>query len=288
MSSPRKTNVLLANPTVFVIGKTTFDAAGVDDFIAHRNMGADDNFHGSPIQNIRDLTMLLPGQDETEMMSEFGGRFCYDSFMRGRDSEQYVANILEQRHGSVLQHASYNLAIDGVSRSLSMELIRHHAGFAISQESQRFVSAENINFVVPPMLLHLWGDDLEVSEAGDFRRHCLNSLEEYRGLQTYIVDALSHVSDPEQRTLLKKRANEAARSVIPNCAETRLVWTGNLQALRWFCEVRGAKYADLEIRRLACAITQTMIQRAPYTFTDFKVIEGEFGVPFTTVEYSKV
>jgi thymidylate synthase (FAD) len=281
-------NVLLSKPSVFIIGKTTFDQEGVQAFIEHRGMEEHENFLGSPIQNLRDMTMLSPGQDETELMSEFGGRFCYDSFMKGRDSEEYVANILEQRHGSVLRHATYNIAIDGVSRSLSMELIRHNAGFAPSQESQRFVDASKINFVVPPMLLHLWGGDMECAEARDFLRYNMACLQTYGELQEVIMDNLERENDPTQKTMLKKRANEAARSVLPNCAETRLVWTGNLQALRWFCEQRGAKYADLEIRRLACVLAETMIQRAPFTFTDFKVMEGDFGVPFTTVEFSKV
>jgi thymidylate synthase (FAD) len=280
------TNKLLAGPSVFIIGKTTFDQQGVEDFIKHRGMEADSRFPGSPIQNLRDLTAL--GGDETELMSEFGGRFCYDSFMKGRGSEDYIERILDQRHGSVTEHATYNLAIDGVSRSLSMELIRHRAGFAISQESQRFVDASYINFVVPPMFKHLWQDDLECSEARDYLTRRIGDLDEYRELQAYTVDALAHITDPDMRTMIRKRANEAARSVLPNCAETRMVWTGNLRALRHFCETRGGKHADLEIRRLAAVITETMIIRAPYTFTDFKVIEGEFGVPFTTCEFSKV
>lgn len=281
-------NKLLSKPAVFVIGKTNFDKEGMEKWAEHRGFYGDENFITSPLKTLMEGVGLEASQDEAELMSEFGGRFCYNSMMKGRESAEYIANILDQRHGSVLEHSTYNLAIDGVSRSLSLELIRHRAGFAISQESQRFVDASEINFVVPPMFLHLWGGDLECSEARIFRQRRIADLEEYRELQVYTMEALSHITDADHKIMIRKRANEAARSVLPNCAETRMVWTGNLRALRHFCALRGSKHADLEIRRLAASITETMMDRAPYTFSDFKIIEGDFDVPFVTCKYEKV
>src|SRR5262249_7199514 len=62
-------------------------------------------------------------------------------------------NIKRQRHGSVLEHANYTLLVEGVSRSLTHELVRHRAGFAYSQLSQRYVDESDAAFVIPPAIL---------------------------------------------------------------------------------------------------------------------------------------
>ena len=66
-----------------------------------------------------------------ERLAEFAGRLCYMSQKNpaGRDTREYLENIKRQRHGSVLEHASYSLLIEGVSRALSHELVRHRTAF---------------------------------------------------------------------------------------------------------------------------------------------------------------
>ena len=68
----------------------------------------------------------------------------------GRTTRDYLDNIKKQGHGSVLEHANYSLLVEGVSRSLTHELVRHRAGFAYSQLSQRYVDEKDASFVVPP------------------------------------------------------------------------------------------------------------------------------------------
>src|SRR5438067_8061942 len=70
-----------------------------------------------------------------------------------RDTREYLENIKRQGHGSVLEHANYSLLLEGVSRSLTHELIRHRAGFSFSQLSQRFVDESRASFVVPPAIV---------------------------------------------------------------------------------------------------------------------------------------
>ena len=87
-----------------------------------------------------------------EKLAEFAGRLCYMSQRNpaGRATREYLENIKKQGHGSVLEHANYSLLFEGVSRSLTHELVRHRAGFAYSQLSQRYVDEKDANFVVPP------------------------------------------------------------------------------------------------------------------------------------------
>src|SRR5213078_1170344 len=86
-----------------------------------------------------------------EHLAEVAGRLCYMSFARPRPggNHAYIGHILEVGHGSVLEHAVFNLIVAGVSRSFTHELIRHRAGFGYSQLSQRFVDEAECSFVEP-------------------------------------------------------------------------------------------------------------------------------------------
>ena len=101
-----------------------------------------------PVQWIGDST-------DGERLSEFAGRLCYMSQRNpaGRTTREYLENIKKQGHGSVLEHANYSLLLEGVSRSLTHELVRHRAGFAYSQLSQRYVDESDAQFVMPPAMI---------------------------------------------------------------------------------------------------------------------------------------
>lgn len=288
-----KNNTLVAEPSVFVVGQTSFNMPGMNAWLVFNGLDQAETYIGSPIQNIMDgATLSSDDQMHGELMSEFAGRFCYNSFLKGRDSADYIENVLEMRHGSVLEHVTVNLAIQGVSRALTHELVRHRAGFAISQESQRYVDAKDIKFVIPPALLDVCGGDLNHPAILQFQDGCERDLADYVSLQETIYNGLltrdGEVKGVKEKTMLKKRANEAARSRLPNAAETKLTWTGNLRSLRHFCELRGEEHADLEIRRLATAIAERLMEVAPYTFTDFSTFEGSHGVGTVKSVHQKV
>src|ERR1700761_8108076 len=90
-----------------------------------------------------------------ERLAEFAGRLCYMSQHNPakRETREYLENIKKQGHGSVLEHANYSILFEGVSRSLTHELVRHRAGFAYSQLSQRYVDESDAAFVVPPAMI---------------------------------------------------------------------------------------------------------------------------------------
>jgi thymidylate synthase (FAD) len=215
-----------------------------------------------------------------DTLVEFAGRHCYRSWEKGRDSKQYIENILDQRHGSVLEHSSISFAISGISRSCSHELVRHRAGFAWSQESQRYVDAKDMNFVIPPLFLDLGDEEL----IEDFKRSCQANLDYYiktqKDLERVIAAKRADVKVHGKR---KKRINETARASLPNAAETRLVMTCNLRALRHFLELRGGEGADAEIRRLSLYILPHVKEIFPLIFGDLEVPED-----FITSKYPKV
>src|SRR3712207_6746876 len=148
-----------------------------------------------------------------EKLAEFAGRLCYMSQRNpaGRTTREYLENIKKQRHGSVLEHANYSVLLEGVSRSLTHELIRHRAGFAYSQRSQRYVDESEAGFVVPPAIL---GDE---ALEGAWRQQVEAAQASYVALVERLMSRYGWVADKVHR---RKMAREAARSVLPNATET--------------------------------------------------------------------
>jgi len=227
---------------------------------------------------------------EAQALVEFAGRLCYLSFgedapiegghrpVRGRTTNaEYVANLLRVGHGSVLEHAVWSVLVEGVSRALTHELVRHRH-FSFSQLSQRYVDESDVAFVVPPEL------PAEGPAFEAWAEACHRSLEAYRALLAALEAALA--SEPSA-TLRRKRARQAARAVLPNCVETKIVVTGNARAWRHFLEVRGALGADAEIRRLALALLPVLQAEAPAIFGDLTVVE-EAGVRVIRSDHPKV
>lgn len=215
---------------------------------------------------------------------EFSGRLCYLSFgtgtldghktVQGRTSAaDYHENLLKVGHGSVLEHANFSILIEGVSRSLSHELVRHRSGFAYSQLSQRFVLAEDAAFVLPPAVgfgtpeFEIWRE--AVYEEFHHYVALLGSLAERYGKED-------------------KRVREAARSVMPNACETKLVATGNIRAWRHMLQMRGSLAADAEFRRLALALLPFLKSEAPHLFNDLVQRRSDKGEFYIESTYHKV
>ncbi|UXO93755.1 thymidylate synthase [Pseudanabaena phage Pan1] len=272
---------LIWNPDVFVMGQTQFDADGLESWMQlnalEQHMLPD---AGSPLSA---LWADVNDDFALERMIEFGGRHCYRSWAEGRDRHAYIRNIIEMEHGSVLEHSSLNLAIQGVSRSLSHELVRHRVGVAISQESQRYVDAKDIKFVVPPLVSYVAGGAFTVGTGGSIDRfitECEIARAAYQRLQESLIEQLVAKSpNVKSLTMVKKRANEAARAHLPNAAETRFLWSPNMRLLRHFLWLRGGSGADLEIRRLAVLLLDIAKSKAPAIFADMTTSPGEYGVP---------
>jgi thymidylate synthase (FAD) len=227
-----------------------------------------------------------------EALAEFAGRLCYLSFgedagisgghksIPGRTTNtQYMGNILKVKHGSVLEHATWSLLLEGVSRSLTHELVRHRAGFAYSQLSQRYVDESEVGFVLPPEI------DGGTPAYDLWVASCERALDEYKQLLGFIEAQVEHI---ESRTLRRKRARETARSVLPNCTETKIVVTANARAWRHLMELRGSPSADQEIRRMSFAIHEKLVGEAPAIFGDIRRETTDDGIEYLTTENPKV
>jgi len=216
-----------------------------------------------------------------EQLAEFAGRLCYMSQRNpaNRSTREYLGNIKKQGHGSVLEHANYSLLFEGISRSLTHELVRHRASFAYSQLSQRYVDESDACFVMPPAIM---GD--AALEAA-WTAQVTAALESYVALVDQLMDRYAWVDDKVHR---RKMAREAARGVLPNSTETKIVVTGNARAWRTMLELRSSEGAEFEIRRLAIAVLRVMQAEAPAFFDDFSVYMAADRAEAARVEFHKV
>lgn len=237
-----------------------------------------------------------------EELVEFSGRLCYLSFgedagieghktIQGRPggNEAYINNIIKVKHGSVLEHAVWSILMEGVSRSLTHELVRHRAGFGFSQLSQRYVDESDIGFVLPPELAsyEAFAEESLKNPHTAWLDACEGSLVQYRR----ILNLLEHDLQEDEtltRTMRKKHARQTARSVLPNCAETKIVVTGNARAWRHFIEMRASGGADKEIRALAVATFKLLLTEAPNIFGDYEVVTHTDGTEIVQTKNIKV
>lgn len=221
---------------------------------------------------------------------EMAGRTCYDSYGRGRSSEEFHRHILEVGHGSVLEHAAVTFRIKGVSRGLTHELVRHRVGIAISQRSTRYVDEGQSDWALHPLLERMINEEDTGSPLGlgdDIRKLINLSKTLYSAVAERIQEQL--VAMGVGATDARKQARGAARGLLGNALETELIWTANIRTLRHFIEMRASEAADGEIRLLANVILESMAIVCPEYFNDYSYwpCKDEIGF-YVTTPYRKV
>lgn len=228
---------------------------------------------------------------EGELLAEAAGRLCYMSYEKPRPggNTAYLRHIKEVGHGSVLEHVVYSFFLSGISRSLTHELVRHRAGTAFSQLSQRYVDESVAEYVVPGII----NADEEL-----FKDWC-HTIEQVHAGYVRLSDALTvRMAEPQfaakwcngsqDTTARRKTARQAARSVLPNATETKMALTLNARALRHVIEQRGHESADPEIRRLAVALFYQAVCADPNLFNDYTLVPLPDGTAAVRTDYRKV
>lgn len=198
------------------------------------------------------------GSTDAETLTVYAGRSCYESWNRPnpktRDDKDYLARTLfKQGHMSILEHASATLRITGVSRALLAELTRHrHLSFSV--RSQRFVSEEDAAIVIPPNI-ECGAEICSLENAAEA------TLREYEAIANSLT---------EDHNLPRKQAREAARAVLPNMIETRIVATGNHRAWVETLHKRLTPGADAEFQKIAKLILNALYPTAPAIYEHLK------------------
>lgn len=254
---------IIREPTVYLVGRQIVNQEEIDRFL---------EAHG--------VTWETDTEVGAERLVEMAGRLCYMSYGRGRKTNrEYIGHLIEMAHGSVLEHAVWNFVITGISRSCSHELVRHRAGFGYSQLSQRYVDESEAGFIEPDC----------IAEDPELHRIWLESIQTARRAYRELVARLQEkFKDVPDRTLRRKMARQAARSVLPNATETKIFVTANARALRHFIEMRASEHADLEIRKVAVKMLRILQEEAPNIFGDYTLRPLPDGTFAATTPHRKV
>ncbi len=161
---------------------------------------------------------------------------------------EFVEKILESGHDSPVEHASFTFAIQGVSRALSHQLVRHRIA-SYSQQSQRYVDGSKFDYIMPPAIAR------NQRARARFER-CMEQ----------IGDAYRELKEALEADGRGDKAKEDARFVLPQAAETRLLVTMNCRSLHHFFALRCCGRAQWEIRALARNMLALCREAAPELF----------------------
>lgn len=259
---------IITAPSVYLIGSQVINDVQLEAFLADHDTEWKDGTDGA-------------SHCVAEELTEFGGRLCYMSFGSPRPggNEAYLAHIKDSGHGSVLEHAVWNFAICGISRTLSHELVRHRMGVAYSQLSQRYVDESVAEYVEPdiiasdPELHKEW--TIAVAAAHDAYLSLVDKIKLKLDTDNAFFKRWTTTDAPRDgypKTELRKLARQAARSVLPNATETKIFFTANARALRHILEQRGSRFAEPEIRKLANELHRQLVESSPHIFGDYEKV----------------
>jgi thymidylate synthase (FAD) len=193
---------------------------------------------------------LLQFTPEPERTVAAAARLCYSPVgaeeirerMTDEQVNNFIAKIVGLGHSSTLEHVSFTFAIEGVSRVLTHQLVRHRIA-SYSQQSQRYVKEHDFEYIVPP----------SVADNPQAQQRFAKLMDEIRRTYDELVAMGVHQED--------------ARYVLANATETKIVVTMNCRSLLHFFSLRCCNRAQWEIRDLAKLMLQEVKHVAPILFS---------------------
>ena len=186
------------------------------------------------------------------------GKLCYSNVgvseikekLNDEDIKKYVTMLMDLGHMSPIEHVSFTFAAEGVSRTLTHQLVRHRLA-SYSQQSQRYVKLDNFEYIIPPAIkedekaLEIYIEAMENSKSA-YEKISESLFEKYFD---QMLD--QGVSEKAAKSKAEKKAIEDARYVFPNACESKIVFTMNARTLLHFFSLRACNRAQWEIRELA-------------------------------------
>lgn len=180
-------------------------------------------------------------------------------------SADFVDMLSDLGHESPIEHASFTFAIEGVSRALLAQITRHRIA-SYSVQSQRYVSENSFDYVVPP----------EIGEEPEAKELFLQAMRAAQEHYTKIADILQKkhaaalIGEGEEESSANRKARkmaiEDARFVLPNACDTKMIVTMNARSLLNFFRHRCCRRAQWEIRALADEMLRLVCGQAPQIF----------------------
>lgn len=197
---------------------------------------------------------LVRYTENPEQVVAFAAKLCYSELdnddlfgaIEGSDVTRFIRMLNNMGHLSPTEHASFTFALEGVSRALLAQITRHRIA-SFSVRSQRYVSGEQFDYIIPPAIKEL-GEGAE---------------ELFRSQMSIIND---WYIDWQARLGKGEKGNEDARFVLPNACETKILVTMNARELIHFFSLRCCNRAQWEIREVAWQMLAEVLKVAPALF----------------------
>lgn len=200
---------------------------------------------------------LISHTPEPERLIAAAAKLCYSETdvasifddLTPEAVDKFLNVLMNMGHASPVEHVNFTFSVEGVSRSLTHQLVRHrHASY--SQKSQRYVTEGQFDYIIPPEI------------AADTQCAALywKAMQDANVAYEILVENLMIMGRTE------KEAYEDARYVLPNACETKIVVTMNVRELLHFFNVRGCNRAQWEIRELAYQMWLLCLGVAPSLF----------------------
>ena len=193
---------------------------------------------------------LLEHTPDPEHLVSLAAKLCYsnadiDELLQKVTREQttsFIHKLLKMGHLSPFEHISFTFGIEGISRAASHQLVRHRIA-SYSQQSQRYVTYQNLEFVVPT----------SISSAG---------------LSHEFTEAMEYLQGIYHKFISSGIPPEDARFVLPNACATKIIVTMNARELIHFFCLRCCNRAQWEIRAMAVEMLECVKAVAPNIFAD--------------------
>lgn len=254
---------------IFRIAETKVNPEAVQHWLEHLN--ANEFRQNIPSENeISDPALLVA----------LAGRRCYMSFQPGlnpnvtrirKDYVDYFDNILSSRHGSVLEHATFSYAIEGVSRVFTGEMNRHRVGWGISEGSMRFIRFDkDIAYWVPTSIQDDESDDDDLRHRKEESRKVFTDTFNFVEEKYSKLMSIWNMNETDKNFTYKKKITSMMRRIVPMGVATGGIWTGNVRALRHVIAMRATDVAEEEIFYVFAKIADDIIESQPLMFGDFK------------------
>jgi thymidylate synthase (FAD) len=201
--------------------------------------------------------VLLRYTPEPEEVVAMAAKLCYSPSgvdelkqkIEAKDQAAFVEKLASIGHLSPIEHVSFSFGIEGISRACSHQLVRHRVA-SYSQQSQRYVKAEQFDYVIPPSIKQ------DPALTREFEKCMAESQENY----TKVLKRL------EELGYKGEAGQQDARYLLPNAAETKIVVTMNARELLHFFRVRCCNRAQWEIREMADRMLAHVKKVAPTIF----------------------
>lgn len=218
---------------------------------------------------------LLRYTPEGEKLIAAAAKLCYsesgidkiEESLTEEGVQSFLGMLVKLGHESPIEHISFTFGVEGVSRTLTHQLVRHRIA-SYSQQSQRYVKLSSFEYIIPPEIKN---DDnakkifIKAMENDTQYYNELTDILYKKHYKKYIEDG---VREKEAKNKAEKEAIEDARYVFPNACETKIIFTMNARVLLNFFKLRTCNRAQWEIRNLAIEMLAQVKRVYPILFKD--------------------